>query len=218
MDIKLLFLVIFVLAGLIIIFYNYLYQGVKGKYELINKNILNMTQEYEKTIVIQEIIKRNDLSMPGYGEGFVIQWDMYLPNVMGEQNWNTSYSIDKPLLRIGNTPQIYYNPKYNTLKVKVKYSENSFYAHEPIIELKNIPLQKWNNYIVVINNNKVKIYLNGKQVINKVLNNVIILDYNDIIIGQIDNNIQGQLKNATIYFRPMTHTEVKKQLLTRLKF
>ena len=56
--------------------------------------------------------------------------------------------------------------------VIVKYKESPFYAHYPIIELKNIPLQRWNNYAVVIHNNYVKIYLNKQLVINKKLPNI----------------------------------------------
>lgn len=218
MNIKLILLVILILGGLLVIFYNYLYKSEHEYYNLISVNEENIDENYEKTHIINDILKRDELSSPGFGEGIVLKWDMYLPSVMGERNWHSSYSKDKPIIRIGNTPHVYYNPKYNTLKVIVKYNETGFYSHQPIIELKNIPLQRWNNFIVVINNNHVKIYLNGKQIINKELNNLIILELNDIIVGQLNNNINGKIRNFDIYFKPMTHYEIQSKLLRNTFF
>ena len=167
----------------------------------------------ENTVFITNIVKnRKSLVAPGHGHGLSITWNMKIPNTAGEKLWHSIFSKDKPIIRIGDSPQIYYNPKYNVLRVIVKYKESPFYAHYPIIELKNIPLQRWNNYAVVIHNNYVKIYLNKQLVINKKLPNIPEISNSDIIVGEQNNNIIGTISNLRLYFRPYDNNNIKKIL------
>ena len=106
--------------------------------------------------------------------------------------------------------RLYYNPKYNVLRVIVKYKESPFYSHYPIIELKNIPLQRWNNYIVVLHNNDVKIYLNKKLIVHKSLPNIPEVTSSNIIVGEQNNNIIGEISQLRVYFRPYNSKDIKK--------
>lgn len=200
------------LIGLLIfVFYDSLFKGGKTiKYDLITDS-KTLTQDFEKRYVISEMIKdRDTLILPGYGQGLTFTWKMFIPNTMGERGWLSNFGKDKPLIRIGDSPHIYYNPKHNILKVVLKYKETPFYSHYPVIELKDIPLQSWNHYSVVINGNIVIIYFNGKQVKNQKLNNLPIISNNDIILGEMDNNIIGNIKDLTIHFRPYNTYEIRK--------
>ena len=50
----------------------------------------------------------------------------------------------------GNKPNIAYNGRNNTLKITMNNGQNQ----KPIIyEVKKFPLQKWNNIVIVIENN-----------------------------------------------------------------
>lgn len=211
--------IVYLLSGilliglLILVFYNHLYKAGKVvKYDLItNEN--NIAQDYEQLFILSNIIPdRATLVLPGYGDGLLFTWQMFIPNTMGERGWSTNFSKDKPLIRIGDSPQIYYNPKNNILKIVLKYKETPFYAHYPVIELKDIPLQKWNHYAVSINGNSVVIFFNGIQVKNQKLNTIPIISNNDIILGEQGNNIIGKIKNLTIHFRPYNTYEIKKLL------
>lgn len=202
---------ILLIALLLIVFYNDLFKsGEVIKYDLIT-DTKPIDQDFEKRYVLSEIIKdRDTMIVPGHGEGLTFTWKMFIPNTMGERGWLSNFSKDKPLIRIGDSPHIYYNPKNNILKVILKYKETPFYAHYPVIELKDIPLQTWNHYAVVINGNKVIIYFNGKQVKNHKLNNIPIISNNDIILGEMDNNIIGSIKDFSIHFRPYDTYEIGK--------
>ena len=206
---------ILLLGGLIFIFYNDLYvPGSKKSYSLL-KGTQTISQDFESTVPYSLLAPNRDSLMvedseTGYGLSFT--WSMYLEQVGPERIWSTSYAKDKPILRIGDSPHIVYNPKYNILKVIVNYKESPFYAHYPVIELRDLPLQTWNQYGVVIDNNKVKIYFNGKLVVNKVLATVPVIDSTDIVIGEKFNNLVGKIKDLTVYFRPYDNREISKIL------
>jgi hypothetical protein len=202
---------ILLIALLLMVFYNDLFKsGEVIKYDLIS-DTKHIDQDFEKRYVLSEIIPNRDtIIIPGYGEGLTFAWKMFIPNTMGERGWLSNFNKDKPLIRIGDSPHIYYNPKNNVLKVVLKYKETPFYAHYPVIELKDIPLQTWNHYTVVINGNTVIIYFNGKQVKNHKLNNIPIISNNDIILGEMDNNIIGSIKDFSIHFRPYDTYEIRK--------
>ncbi len=202
---------ILLLAGFIFVFYEYLYKkGGSDSYTLIN-GLYTIDQNYESTVPFSKFAgTRNNIIIPGYGHGLTFAWTMYLEQVGPDRIWASSYAKDKPIFRIGTSPHIYYNPKYNILKVMVSYKETPFYAHYPVIELKDIQLQRWNKFIVVIQDNRVKIYVNGKLVIDKHLANEPVIESSDIIIGEKFNNIIGKIRDATIYFRPYDNRDVKR--------
>ena len=200
---------ILLIGGLIFVFYEYLYKA--ASYD--NYTLIENVYEYESTIPLGKLApNRSSLILPGYGHGLTFTWAMNLDQVGPERIWATSYSRDKPIIRIGNSPQIYYNPKYNILKVIVSYRETPFFAHYPIIELRDIPLQSWNKYAVVIESNRVKIYFNGQLVVNKELSNIPIIDSTDIIVGEKNNNIIGKVQDLKVYFRPYDNRAIKKIL------
>jgi hypothetical protein len=208
-------------GGLIFIFYNNLYvPGSKKSYTLLS-GTQTISQDFESTVPYSLLAPNrdslmvedsNETSGTGSGYGLSFTWSMYLEQVGPERIWSTSYAKDKPILRIGDSPHIVYNPKYNILKVIVNYKESPFYAHYPVIELRDLPLQTWNQYGVVIDNNKVKIYFNGKLVVNKVLATVPVIEATDITIGEKFNNLVGKIKDLTVYFRPYDNREISKIL------
>lgn len=172
---------------------------------------LNENFNYEKTVL--ELMKRQNLLLPNNSNTLIITWQMFLVNTGGEFYWNTNYNKDKSIIRIGNTPHIYYNPRNNKLKVIAAYQYSPFANQYPIIEIENVELQRWNTFTVVFTEGyKVLIYLNGELVLSRHLDNGIKLDTikSNIRIGELNNNIFGKLRDMTIYLNPMTHTKLKK--------
>lgn len=201
---------ILLLGVIILVFYNYFYKPGRRDRELLLQGVHEMHDNFEQTTQISTIIKdRSEIILPGHGNGLTFNWQMYLEDPQSDRIWSTSYAKDKSILRIGDSPQITYNPKYNILKLTLKYRETPFYAHYPIIELKNIPLRRWNSYIVVINGTQIHIYLNGKLVISKILPSDPIIASDDIILGHKNNNIQGKLSEFTVFFRPYNTQDIK---------
>ena len=207
--------IILLLGGILFIFYDELVAFSVFSNEYINllPGQNTITQDFELTIPLSTITKDSKLILPGYGNGLTFTWSMLIDNVGPNRMWSTSYTKNKPIIRIGNSPHIYYNPRDNILSVMVAYSETTFYSHYPIIELKDIiPINTWNKYAVVIENEKIKIYFNGKLVVNKRLTNVPIIDSTDIVLGEKTNNMVGTISDLKLYRRPYNNTEIKKIL------
>jgi hypothetical protein len=205
---------ILLLALLLVVFYDKLFIW-NTESTILLQGPETIAESFTKTISLAKIInnKRNSIMIPGYGNGLTFKWSMYLDDPAGEHNWHSSYTRDKPILTIGDSPHIYYNPKYNTLKIMLKYNETPFYAHYPIIELKDIPLRRWNTYVVCIDGLSVKVWMNDVIRLSKVLPNQPIISTSDIILGERDNNIQGALRDFVIYFRPYSTVEIQKRIL-----
>jgi hypothetical protein len=201
-TISILLAVILLLGGLIFIFYDKLlglWTATNKDYAILIGEDTAIHQDFQQTITLG----RPELITPEAGYGLTFTWSMFIESVGPDRIWHTSYAQDKPIVRLGNSPQILYNPKYNVLKVQVVYKESPFYAHYPVIELRDLPLDTWSTYAVVIENNRVKIYFNGTQVVNRLLAAIPLIEENtDIILGEEHNNMVGRIKNMRLYFRP----------------
>lgn len=198
-NILVLLMAILFLGGIIVIFYPQLRKlGIANpKTELITET-LEMTPDIERRIPISTIIPASDSTLAN--PGLTITWRMYLESPGGDQHWTSSFSRDKPIIRIGNSPVITYNHKYNILRVELEYGDKSpFYSHRPTIEVPHVSLQKWNTWSIVLDGHIAKVYINGIQVINKHLPMPVRLDTEDVIIGQEHNNIKGKLSNIRLY-------------------
>jgi hypothetical protein len=215
-NLQILLIILLFIGVLTLIFYNYLYIGRIKERETLIKDTLDITQTFQQTIPLDKLFdltSRESITLDGIpeGEGLTFIWSMYLPFYTPERIWFTSYDKDKPILRIGDSPQILFNPRDASLKVLVKYKSTQFTTHYPIIELKDIPLQKWNKFIIIIKTNEVKVYLNGEIKIHKKLVNPIIINNDDIHLGEINNNIIGKISDFQILFKPLDVYQVRKE-------
>lgn len=211
MDLVITFSVILFIGLIFMLFYNYFYKPGKEVSTTVIPGEVTISDDFEQTILKSTFMNnRNEIILPGYGNGLTFKWFMYLENPQAEKSWASNYSRDKPLLRIGETPQILYNPKYNILKLQLKYRESPFYAHYPIIEVRDIPLRRWNYFIITIDGSHIRVYLNSKLIMNKILPNEVVINTDDIIIGESGNNIMGRIRDMQVYFRPYNTQDIIK--------
>ena len=199
-----------VLIGLIVaIFYNRLYKGFKQKSITLVKGPTKFTEDFEKEFLGQELItNRNTFIEPDKGHGITLIWEMNIPNTDGSRHYKSSFNKLKNIITIGESPQIYYHPKKGFVSFIFKYLDNPFYSHYPEIKLENIPLQKWNKYILIIQNRHIRIYMNGKLVKSTSLPNLVMLNFDSIKVGKINNNFLGVVKNMEIYPYPLSNQEL----------
>lgn len=190
---------VLILGGIMVIFYPELKKlgGAKSKTDLVMET-LDMTPDVERRIPVSTLMDINESGLAN--PGLTLQWRMYLNAPGGDQHWNSSYARDKPIIRIGNSPHITYNHKYNILRIELDYGTKSpFYSHRPSVEVPHVPLQTWNIWSVVLNGHEIKVFINGIQVISKKLPMPVRLDTSDILIGQEGNNINGKLSNIRLH-------------------
>lgn len=220
-NILLLLFGILILGGLLLIFYPQLRKrAVGGNKTRLVSEVLKMEPETERRILLSSIMPplsnktgckdsnmaNNNLANPG----LTLLWRMYLETPGGDRHWTSSYSRDKPIIRIGKSPWITYNHKYNHLTVQLDYGASSpFYSHKPSIVVPHVPLQSWNTWAVVVNGSEVKVFLNNIQVVNKHLPLPPLLDTADVIIGEKNNNINGSISNVQLYRDALTTAKLR---------
>jgi len=184
----------------------------KSDLELINDEVL-LNNKFYLSNTIYKLSKRDRLTVPNERNTIIISWHMHLPNIGGEFYWSSNYTKDKPIIRIGRSPHVYFNVKENKLKIICNYQYSPFANQYPIIEVPDINLQKWSVYTIFIQNTKVKVYIDGVLVLSRKLDKAIEIDdykSSEIQIGEVNNNILGKIKNMKLHFTELSHDELSK--------
>ena len=196
---------LFVLGFFFIAFFlliAFFYYNATKDYTTLVDEVQGIFNNYEREIPSDMIPIPQNLKVS------YIMW-LYFENNSENSNWFSNFTADKYILRKGYGPDIMYNPYSNTLKVGVKVKD----VREPIntnteenvnqelnnskidfkekvqeIEVTNIPIQKWTQIVVTIDNRFVDIYVDAVLVKSAKLDNVPILNHTDIKLGKPKHN------------------------------
>jgi hypothetical protein len=210
-------LAIKVLILLFILFYYYYYvpnisNVATYKIPLI-KDEIEFDESYHNTIILKaqpSVSKRDTLYVPRLGYGLSFVWEMYIPSISSSDKWQTSYNRLKPIISMSDSPVISYHPKKNFLSVVLKYRNNPYYAQFAELKFEDMKLQRWSKYILIIENRNVKLYIDGLLVTVKTLPSIpVIYDIaTNVKLGNLNNNFQGKVRNASLYPYPLSYTEI----------
>ena len=208
-------IIIFVLIIIFLVYYYYYYVQYysnisKYQIKLFNDEI-ELTNEYENTFIIANLIpNRSTLYVPKLGYGLSFIWEMYIPNKNGNEKWNNSYNILKPIISMNDSPQISYHPKKNYLSIILKYRNNPFYAQYTELKYSKIKQQKWCKYILIINGRNIQLYIDGTIVLAQYLPSLpVIYDLtSEIALGKKNNNFLGKLRNLSLIPYPLSINEI----------
>ena len=210
-----LFIVIILLIILFIVFYYYYLLPNSANSVVYKIPLLTTEQQFDdtyiNTIILEtQVSKRDTLYVPKLGFGLSFVWEMYIPTINSNDKWQTSYNRIKPIISMSDSPVIAYHPKKNYLSVVLKYRNNPFYAQFAEVRFDNIKPQKWSKYILIIQDRNIKLYIDGVLVSVKSLPTVpVIYDIkSSIVLGTINNNFQGKVRNASFYPYPLTYNEI----------
>lgn len=135
------------------------------------------------------------------------------PYVYSNKDWNSSYQNYKPIIQFGSSPKISYNPYNHQVILNLVYKDNPNIIKVRNITVKEIPIEKWVNLVFVIDNRKIKIYLNNQIINYEILPGVPILDFRNnylVKIGDYNNNFNGHINNITMYLKSLSTDEIKK--------
>jgi hypothetical protein len=219
MNSKIIYIVIGIIVFILlcILFYYYYYAPNQSnvavyKIPLITDEI-HFDEAYYNTIILKaqpSVSTRDTLYVPKLGFGLSFVWEMYVPSVSSNDKWQTSYNRLKPIISISDSPVISYHPKKNYLSVVLKYRNNPFYAQFAELKYENIKPQRWSKYILIIENRDVKLYIDNLLVSVKTLPSVpVIYDIaTNITLGNLNNNFQGKIRNASLYPYPLSYIEI----------
>jgi len=208
--------IITILIILFSIFYYYYWtpaQSNVNKYKITLLTDETLFDEaYTNTIpMLTQVTDRDTLYIPKLGYGLSFVWDMYIPSLGGNDKWQTSFNRIKPIISMADSPVISYHPKKNYLSIVLKYRNNPFYAQFAEIKFDMIKPQKWSKYILIIENRNIKLYINNILSATKILPSVpVIYDIqSEIVLGDINNNFQGKVKNMALYPYPLSLDEIE---------
>ena len=120
---------------------------------------------------------------------------------------NDSYTKSTTLLNYGNVIEIKFNR--NKIEVFAATTRDTSSVKEMIniYELKNIPYQKWNNFVFNYSGGTLDIFINGKLVSSNV--NITPVMYFDKIVSGAPNGIYGGIKDVVYYSKVLSRKEIE---------
>lgn len=174
--------------------------NLQGGKQLVNKPVYTDSQYGLGTY---EELNGNDSFDYQYAISCWIFLDAAGPNV------NPSSEKYTTLLNFGNKPNILYNSKTNTLMITMQQKDLQVNTQNKLTDFDdngnriiyrniNIPLQKWNNFIINYNGGVLDIFLNG-ELVKSEIGVVPYYTLDNLTIGE-DNGVKGGICNV-VYFR-----------------
>jgi len=212
------FTIIIILFGLAILFYlvysKYYLPKQSNAYQYghsLISGIVTLKEDYQQIIPINTIIgNRNNFYIPYLGYGITFSWNMYIPALASNTNWQSSFNKSKPIVKVEDSPSITYNPKKNYLTISVKYRDNPYLAKLTELQYNGVKCQVWVKYTVVITQSSILLYENNNLVKAKLIPSPPVLyDIGSkISIGQLNNNCLCKIKDLNVYPYPLSYNEI----------
>jgi hypothetical protein len=194
----------FIIAFLLLIVF--LYYNATKDFIVLSEEIEPLYNDYTREIPSDMIPFPKNLKVS------YVLW-LYFENNSENSNWFSNFSSDKTIIDKDYGPNIAYQPYSNSLKVIVKVkdirkpivSDNEnpneknvlsdlnnynidFKEKNQEIEVHNIPMQKWVQLVVSIDNRYVDIYIDTVLTKSVLLDNVPILNHTNMHIGKAMHN------------------------------
>ena len=167
------------------------------------RNIYNGEKNSDITNVnprSKSLIKKHDYN---YGLSLWLYLDAQPPN--------TSYAYEKftRVFSYEKMPEILYKGSTNELKIVMQrdLSSNNDKQHlTTVYKTKDIPLQKWNHFVINYDSGTLDVFVNNKLVVSN-KNIAPKIEYGDIKIGS-DNGVHGGIRNIQYFHDPLTKREI----------
>ena len=217
MSSTLIYIVVMIIAFILLfIAFYYFYWSPKQsninvyKIPLITDEIV-FSEDYTKKIKLESVVLRDTLYVPKLGYGLTFSWEMYIPSIGGNDKWQSNYNHLKHIIAMNDSPVISYHPKKNYLSITVKYRNNPFYSQFSEVKIKDIKLQSWSKYVLVIENRNIKLYINGVLVTIKILPSVIVITdiRSEIDLGSLNDNFLGKIRKLSLFPYPLSDDEIQ---------
>lgn len=104
-----------------------------------------------------------------------------------------------------NAPGLYINPNYDGFRVIMNSFNNPY---QEVIEVTDLPMTKWINIVIRVQDKNCDIYVNGRLVKRRVMTEVVKQNYDDVHVS-LNGGFSGYLSNLTYYNRSISITEIQ---------
>lgn len=196
----------FILIILSILFYYTYTFFLKNKNEV--HNIL-----YKDTLYLYDdvntFVSIGDLPKSVIGRQYSYSFWIYIKNIPSNGHFNSDFRTLKPIIYRYGSPNIYYNAVKHEIVISLKYRDIDNYNEFYNFNLEDIPIQKWNNIIIVCENKNIKIYLDGKFKTANKLPNVPIISNKNLYIGEEKNNFNGHIHRIEYFNYPISKNTIQ---------
>ena len=104
-----------------------------------------------------------------------------------------------------NAPGLYINPNYDGFRVIMNSFTNPY---QEIIEVTELPMAKWVNIVIRVQDKNCDIYVNGRLVKRRIMTEVVKQNYDDVHVS-LNGGFSGYLSNLTYYNRSISITQIQ---------
>ena len=208
MDTKRLLILVFILLIIITIILLYFF---------LNRNHINLHTSYDLFIKDKEVYGDTNKIAPSK-EGVKYSLSVWLRpnNLYLNTDWSTEPKLPKTILNNNGSPDMYWFPEDNLLKIQILYNEMGNFKYYDF-DLENFETQKWSNIVITVHNKEVIVYKNGEVHKVKNIDNPNLLNYRILQIGEKGNNFNGYIGNIDYYNYVLNKNKVKKLYNKNLK-
>jgi hypothetical protein len=104
-----------------------------------------------------------------------------------------------------NAPGLYINPKYDGFRVIMNSFNNPY---QEVIEVTDLPMSKWINIVIRVQDRNCDIYVNGRLVKRRIMTEVVKQNYDDVHVS-LNGGFSGYLSNLTYFNRAISITQIQ---------
>lgn len=183
------------------IFMYYYYKDYSDTQKVLIDKPTHFIETFKKVINRSEIFKPN--------VNFSLSWKMKILNIPSNFAWNSSVRKNKPIALNGGCPDIFYNPHTNELIIIFELLDTHSMSVPKTIKIKDIPVQSWVNYALIVKGRQVMFYINGELKHSELMENVPTKQTGAFRFGTINNNFLGHVDNFVYYNYPLKMDEVQ---------
>ena len=207
MNIKRISIFVFVLLILLVALYLIFF----------NRGHKNLHKSYDLFIKDKEVYADTNVISPSK-EGIKYSLSVWIRpnNLYLNTDWYNDPKLPKTIINNNGSPDIYWFPETNLVKVQIVYNEMGDFKFYDF-DLENFETQKWTNIILTVHNKEVILYKDGEVHKVKNIDNPNLLNYRNIQIGEKDNNFNGYIGNIDYYNYVLNKKDVKKLYSKHLK-
>jgi hypothetical protein len=121
----------------------------------------------------------------------------------GNANFNS-----KGIANVNNAPGVYLSTTTNNIRIYF----DTVTSNENYMDITDVPLTKWMNLVIRIENNVIDVYVNGTIVGRQYFNDVPKQNYDDVFVGY-NKGFQGQLSDLIYFDRALGVYEINNLIL-----
>lgn len=153
-------------------------------------------------------ISNTKLPLSKKGNQFSYSLWINFQNVAESSQWYTNVNYKKPILYRFGSPNINYYPKDHKLQIQMAYKDKTGDIDYYNIDITTLPIQKWFNLIIVLDNRYVDVFIDGRRYITGHLPSVPFIFNRNLYLGETDNNFNGYVDRVKYFNYSLNEAEV----------